>query len=798
MIKPLPIDKLRKEVDPASFPFTSTADVPALKMPLGQERVMSALTFGLEIESHGYNIFLLGPPGAGKQTTATTIIEEASKSGEVPNDWLYVYNFKDGEKPLAISLPAGMGGTFRDDVARLVKRLTEEIPKAFAGDEYGKEKADILKNLAEKKSNIFQALEENANQHNFIVQRSAEGLTLTYTIDGKPLSGEDFTKLPEDKQEEINTAREEVQETLAQTINEVKELEKSTQGELRKLDSRVALAAVGHEFEELKAEYRAYSKVLDYLAAIEADVLDNIDKFRNDGSSGPPVPLPFMPQPEGVEEVIKRYRVNLLVDNSELTHSPVVFESNPSHHNLIGRLEHRAQYGAFITDYTMIKAVAFHRANGGYLILNAREVLLNPFSYEALKRVLKDEEIRMEDPGEQYRLISVTSLAPEPIPSKVKVVLLGTPWLYYLLGMHDEDFHKLFKVKGEFEHSMEDNEDNRMSYAYLVSSLSKEEGLLPFSNGALAELVEFGLREADKTSKLSTSFLAITDLVREANHWAIKEGTQMVEERHVERSIDEKIFRSDYLEERIGEMVEEGTILIDTEGAKVGQINGLSVYDMGDYAFGKPTRVTARVFLGKEGVTNIERESELGGPTHNKGVLILQGFFGSRYAQKHPLAFGATLCFEQSYGGVDGDSASSTELYALISALTNLPLRQDIAVTGSVNQMGEVQAIGGVNLKIEGFYKTCKAKGLTGTQGVMIPASNVKNLMLSREVVEAVKAGNFNIYPISTIDEGLELLTGIPAGERSSVGEYPSDSVNGMVIAKMERIVQSWKQVHSD
>ncbi|PLX40451.1 MAG: ATP-dependent protease, partial [Deltaproteobacteria bacterium] len=583
MIKPLPIDMLRKEVDPSSFPFASTEEVPPLKMPLGQERVMSALNFGLGIESHGYNIFLLGPPGAGKQTTATTIIEEAAKSGEVPNDWLYVYNFKDGEKPIAISLPAGMGAAFRDDIARLVKRLSEEVPKAFAGDEYGKEKAEVMKNLAEKKSDIFQALEENANKHNFIVQRSAEGLTLTYTIEGNPLSGEDFTKLPEDKQKEINEAREEVQETLSQTIREVKELEKNTQEELRRLDSRVALAAVGHEFEELKGEYKAFSKVSEYLGAIEADVLDNIDKFRNDGAGAAPVPMPFLPPPEGIEEVVKRYRVNLLVDNSELAHAPVVFESNPSHHNLIGRLEHRAQYGAFITDYTMIKAGAFHRANGGYLLLNAREVLLNPFSYEALKRVLKDQEIRMEDPGEQYRLISVTSLAPEPIPSKVKVVLLGTPWLYYLLGMYDEDFHKLFKVKGEFEHSMDDNEDNRMSYAYLVSSLCREEGLAPFSTGALAELIEFGIREAEKTTKLSTSFLAITDLVREAHHWAHKEGTGLVEESHVQRAIDEKIFRSDYLEERIGEMVEEGTILIDTEGATVGQINGLSVYDMGDY-----------------------------------------------------------------------------------------------------------------------------------------------------------------------------------------------------------------------
>ncbi|TLN21304.1 ATP-dependent protease, partial [bacterium] len=591
------------------------------------------------------------------------------------------------------------------------------------------------------------------------------GITLIYSKDGEPLSPEDFDNLSPDEKETIAKSREILQGKLRETIRAVRETEKNTQALVEELDQKCAMNAVGHELESLFEEFGAYPKVTGYLEALKKDVLEKIDKFRADGREGAPFPLPFLPHSDGVGDTIKRYRVNLLVNNKELSHAPLVIESNPTYHNIVGRIEYRAQYGAFFTDFSAIKAGAFHRANGGALVLNARELLLNPFAYEGMKRILKDQVIRMEEIGEQYRMIATSTLRPEPIAASAKVILMGTPWIFYLLQQYDEDFRKLFKVKGEFAQEMEDTDENRLSYAILVASQCEREGLLPFCSDAVAYVIEEGMRLAEHQKKLDTQFLDLCDLVRESGHWAKKAGKKAVDAEDVKKAQKELKFRNDYHEQYIGSMIKDGSILIDVEGSEVGQLNGLSVYDMGDYAFGKPSRVTARVFLGKEGVVNIEREAELGGHTHNKGVLILQGFFGARYAQRTPLTFGASICFEQSYGGVDGDSASSTELYALISAITDIPLRQDLAVTGSVNQLGQIQSIGGVNLKIEGFYNTCKMKGLTGKQGVVIPASNAQNLMLDEEVVKAVSEGLFHIYTVSTVDEGLEILTGMKAGE---------------------------------
>jgi predicted ATP-dependent protease len=799
MSKPLSPEKLRRRVSPDLFGFESTADIPALLKPLGQERALRAMRFGLEIASHGYNLFVLGQPGAGKQSTVTAVLDEIAKTGAIPEDWCYVFNFAEAERPLAISLPAGSGEAFRDDINTFVTALRNEVPKAFSTEAYAREKTDIIRQGQEQKNIAFQELETLANEHNFLVQRSADGLTLIYTRNGEPLNPEEFDKLSEEDQKEIQHSREIVQEKLRDTILKVKQIDRELHESVRTLDARVGLAAVGHEIEALEQKYNSFARVVEYLNALKEDVLKNIDQFRGEAQETPAMPFPFLnTDGGGVEETLKRYRVNLLVNNKDRTCAPVVFESNPSYHNLVGRIENRVQYGAFVTDYTMIKAGAFHNANGGYLVLNAREVLLNPFAYEVLKRVLKDQEIRMEEIGEQYRMIATQTLKPEPIPARLKVILLGTPWIYYLLQDYDEDFYKLFKVKGEFAHEMEFSEDNRMSYAYLIANQCSREGLLPFDRGAVAQVVEHGMRLADSQKKLSTEFLEITDLVRESHHWAGKEGKTRVEAAHIKKAIDEKIYRSDYLEELIGEMIEDGTILIDVTGSVAGQLNGLSVYEMGDYAFGKPSRVTARVFLGKEGVTNIERESDLGGRIHNKGVLILQGFFGARYAQKVPLSFGATLCFEQSYGGVEGDSASGAELFALVSAISGVPLRQDLAVTGSVSQMGQIQAVGGINLKIEGFYKTCKVKGITGTQGVVIPESNTKHLMLRDEVVEAVERGEFHIYPISTVDEGLELLTGMKAGDPDDYGDYPKGTLNARVVGRLERFAAQWRKAHGE
>ncbi len=795
MVNPLPPAALRRRIDPAQLPFETTAELPPRRRPLGQERAVRALEFGLEVESPGYNIFVLGPPGAGKRTTALALVEEVARARPAPGDWVYVYNFADEEKPRAIELPAGMGEEFRADMERLVQALRTEIPKALGGEAYEKEKAAIAKRAQEEKAKAFRELEAVANERGFLVQRSAEGLALVYTHEGSPVSQEDFERLPEEEQRAVREAREVLQAKLRETVERVKEIDRRAKADLEALEKRVALAAVGHEIEALLEKYQAHPGVVEHLKAVEADVVENLDEFRSGGQEGGGLPFPF--RTPGIEARVKRYQVNVLVNNRDLEHAPVVYESNPTYHNLVGRIEHYVQLGAFVTDFTLIKAGAFHRANGGYLVLDVRDVLLNPFAYDALKRVLKDGRIRIEEIGEQFRLISTTTLKPEPIPARLKVVLLGTPWIYYLLQRYDEDFLKLFKVKGEFSEDMELNEDNLMAYAFLVASHANEEGLLPFRREAVARVAEHGLRLAEHQSRMATHYLEITDLVREAHHWARKDGAEAVGAEHVDRAIREKVYRSNYLEEWIGRLIAEGTLIVDTRGTAVGQVNGLSVYDLGDYSFGKPSRVTAKIFLGREGLVNIERESELGGRIHNKGVLILQGFFGSRYARRFPISFAASLCFEQSYAGVDGDSASSAELFALISALAEIPLRQDLAVTGSVSQQGQIQAVGGINEKIEGFYRTCKVKGLTGTQGVIIPKANVPHLMLDPEVVEAVERGRFHIYPIETVDEGLELLTGLPAGELTPYGTYPDGTVNGKVMRKLERLAALWRKIHN-
>ncbi|MHB8766195.1 MAG: Lon protease family protein, partial [Deferrisomatales bacterium] len=788
-------DRLRRRIDPASFPFETTAELEPRQRPLGQDRALRALEFGLTMESHGYNIFVVGESGAGKRTTTAAVLDSAARTRPAPDDWVYVANLADDERPIAIPLPPGRGEELRADLEGLVKNLLADLPRAFSGETFEKEKATVLRRAQEDKSRVFRELETVANGRGFLVQRSAEGLALVYTREGAPVSQQDFEHLPPDEQEAVRGAREVLQAKLRDTIEAVRQVDREAKAELKDLERRVALSAVGQEIEALAEKYAAHPRVVAHLRAVERDVVDNLDEFRAGAAETPLLPLPFRVAPPDART--RRYQVNLLVNNRELTAAPVVYESNPTYHNLIGRIEHHVQLGAFATDFTLVKAGAFHRANGGYLVLNALDVLQNPFAYDALKRVLKDQEIRMEEIGEQFRLISTTTLKPEPIPARLKVVLLGTPSLYYLLQRYDEDFPKFFKVKGEFSDDMELTDDNQLSYALLVAHHCAAEGLLPFHRSAVARVVEEGLRAAEHQARLASHYLETTDLVREAHHWARAAGAPRVEAAHVQQAVDERCGRNNYLEEDLGRMIEEGTVLVDTQGQAVGQVNGLSVYDLGDYAFGKPSRVTAKVFLGKEGLVNIERESEMGGPIHNKGVLILQGYFGAHYARRFPISFAATLCFEQSYGGVEGDSASSAELFALISALGELPLRQDLAVTGSVNQQGQIQSVGGVNLKVEGFFKTCRVRGLTGTQGVILPESNVKNLMLEDEVVQAVEAGQFHIYPIATVDEGLELLTGLPAGKPDAYGQYPEATVNSKVMRKLERLAELWRKLHA-
>ncbi len=794
MPRSLSADRLRRRIDPASFTFESTAELEPILRPLGQDRAVRALDFGLAIESHGYNVLVVGAPGAGRRTTATAVLAEAARGRPAPGDWVYVTNLQDAERPRAIGLPAGMGETLRADLDALIRALGTELPRAFGGDAFEKEKGAILRRAQEEKAEAFRGLEGIANGHGFLVQRSAEGLALIYTRDGSPVSQEDFEALPEEEQARVRDARGVLHAAMRDTLGKVKEVEGRARDALADLERRIAHGAVGHEIEALAEKYAAHPKVVEHLQAVQRDVLENLDEVRG-GEEAPTLPFPFRAGP--AEPRTHRYRANLLVDNRKLEAAPIVYEPNPTYHNLVGRVEHHVQMGALTTDFTMIKAGALHRANGGFLVLDAQDVLTNPFAYDALKRVLRDEEIRIEEIGEQFRLVSTTTLKPEPVPARLKVVLLGTPWIHHLLQAYDPDFPKLFKVKSEFSEDMAVTEENQMSYALLVAHCGAREGLLPFGRDAVARVVEHGLRAAEDQHRLATHYLGVTDLVREAHHWARRAGAATVAAAHVQTAIDEKTRRHDHAEEVIGRLIDEGTILMDTAGRAVGQVNGLSVYDLGDYAFGKPSRVTAKVFLGKEGLVNIERESDLAGPIHNKGVLILQGYFGAHYARRFPISFAATLCFEQSYAGVEGDSASSAELLALISALGEIPLRQEIAVTGSVNQQGQIQAVGGVNEKIEGFFRTCRARGLTGTQGVALPEANVRNLMLDEEVVAAVAEGRFHIYPIATVDEALELLTGMPAGKADPYGHYPEGTVNGKVMRKLERLAELWRKLHS-
>ncbi|MBI5440126.1 MAG: AAA family ATPase [Deltaproteobacteria bacterium] len=796
MVISLRAEALRKRVDPELFAFETTAELPPLDRPIGQARALRALEFGLGMESRGYNLFVVGPPGAGRQSTTMAVLAQTAACRPPPPDLVYLFDFDNPDRPIAVSLPAGTGELLRTGMQAVIQAILTEIPKALSGEAYEKEKAFLLKGAQERKGAVLKQLEGTSNAHGYLVQRSAEGLTLVLTRGGAPVSQEEFERLPPEEQQSHRGSRELLQEKLRGTIHAIKDIERETRAELKELERRITTSAIGHELDALRQSYQDQPRVLEHLDAVERDVVANLEEFR---SEPPRLALPGLAPPVlGKEQRTLRYQVNVLVNNKDAVCAPVVFESNPTCQNLVGRVEHRVQYGALVTDFTLVKAGALHRANGGYLVLEARDLLLNPLAYDALKRVLKDREIKIEEPGEAFRLISTAGLRPEPFPAEVKVILLGTPWIYYVLQQHDDDFAKLFKVKAELSEDVELDDQTRLEYAYLAAKVCASEGLLPLHRDAVAKLVEEGLRNAEHQRRIVTHSMDLGDLVREAHIWAKQEGAEVVRAPHVVKAVQEKICRNNELEEYIGRLIAEGTVLIDTEGSAVGQANGLSVFDLGDYAFGKPCRVTAKVFLGKEGVINVEREAEMGGRIHNKGVLILQGFFGSRYAQRFPISFAATLCFEQSYGGVEGDSASSAELFALVSALAEVPIRQDIAVTGSVNQMGQIQSVGGINLKIEGFYKTCKLKGLSGTQGVIIPASNVQNLMLDDEVVEAVERGSFHIYAISRIDEGLEILTGLPAGEENGYGEYPEGTINGKVMRKVERLTRQWKKLHQE
>ncbi len=776
--------------DPNQFEFITTEELPTLDGTIGQDRALTAIEFGLGVKNGGYNIFILGEPGTGRSSTIKNILNARAKDEPVPDDWCYLHDFDDGTRPRAMRLPAGIGKDLHKDVEELVQRLAEEIPKVFESKEYEEQKNRIATEFQEKNKKLFQDLEQQANESGFVLQRTVSGLVLVPIRGERPLSQQEYEDLSDDERSELDRKGEVLHAQLNEVHRQVRELEKEMRIVTTKMEKDILLFAVGHLLEDLEKKYHDQPPVLEHFAACKKDILDRIEELRP--SSGPQ--LPFANLKGGQEVSFERYRVNLFIDNSDRSGAPVVYEANPTYFNLFGRVEHIIQMGNASTNFTMIKPGALHRANGGYLILDCREVLINLFSYEALKRCIRNKEVKIEDLMEQYRLLATVSLKPQPIPLSCKIIMIGPPFLYYLLYRLDEDFRKYFKVKADFSNMMKNTWENVQQYALFVATQCSDEQLLPFDPTGVARLVEYSARLTEDKQRLSSRFIELADLIRESSFYAVRQGKQRVDAGHVDLALEAKVYRSNQLEERIQDYMENGTILVDTDGAVVGQINGLSVYLLGDYSFGKPSRLTVRTFIGKGGMVNIEREAKLSGPIHDKGVLILSGFFGDRYAQDKPLALAASICFEQSYGGIDGDSASSTELYALLSSLSGAPIRQDIAVTGSVNQRGEVQAIGGVNEKIEGFFTLCKANGLTGSQGVIIPKSNVQNLMLKDEVIEAVRNGQFSVWAVATIDEGIEILTGVPAGERDAAGHWPAGSINQLVDQRLRTMAESVKK----
>ncbi len=794
-VEALTAEALCRYCDPGMFSFRNTDELEDLDRVIGQERVVEAIRFGVGIKSEGYNLFALGPPGTGKHTIVGQFLARAAQEEPVPDDWCYVNNFVDAQRPEALRLPPGRAAPFRVDMDGLVEELKSAIPAAFESDDYRSRRQLIESEFKERNEDALEKVQERAKNQAIALMRTPMGLAFAPVKDSEVIGPADFNKLSEEEQARIKDDIEALQEELQETLRKVPVWDKELRAKIRELNREVTQFAVGHLIDALKDKNRDLPDLQSYFEAVQADVVDNAPEFLGSAGQGEGMPQIVVPgqAPGGGGEApdFQRYRVNVIVDNAGAEGAPVVYEDHPTLGNVIGRIEYTARFGALTTDFNLIRAGALHRANGGYLMLDARKLLLQPFAWEELKRTLRSKEIRVESLGQALSLINTVSLEPEPIPLAVKIVLVGDRMLYYLLSAHDPEFPALFKVPADFEDRMDLSPENAELYARLIATMARREALKPLDAGGVARVVEYGSRLAGDAERLSTHFRSIVDILREADYWAGQNGNGEITADDVHAAVEAKIHRSDRVRARVLEEIARGTILIDTDGEAVGQVNGLSVMQLGDFAFGQPSRITSRVRLGKGEVVDIERQVELGGPLHSKGVLILAGFLGARFASERPLSLSATLVFEQSYGGVDGDSASSAELYALLSALAEAPIKQSFAVTGSVNQHGQVQAIGGANEKIEGFFDLCRARGLTGEQGVLIPASNVKHLMLRRDVVEAARDGTFRIYPVATIDQGIALLTGVPAGERGADGTFPEGSINRRVEARLDHFAET-------
>jgi lon-related putative ATP-dependent protease len=792
----LTASELWNPCDPAVFEFDTTEELPTEIEIIGQQRAVEAIDFGVTIASSGFNVYAMGYAGTGRSTTINTFLKRIAAEEPVPDDWVYVYNFADPNRPRAIALPPGTAVQFRADMQELLDDLLREIPRAFESEDYEQQRERIIRQMQEERNAEFSQLEHKVNERGFTLIKAATGLGIAPVLNGQVLTPEAYQQLDEATRSEIEERQQLLQSEMAESMRSIRDLEKATKHHLQEYDREIASAAVGHLIQDLKEKHRALDEVPEYLDEVQSDIVDNVGSFKGEQETAQG--LAGAMQAGQQEALLKRYTVNVIVDHSGQKGAPVVIEPNPVYGNLIGRIEHRAEFGALVTDFTMIKPGCLHRANGGYIAIEMRGLLTNPLSWEALKRSIKNRYIRTEEIGAQMQVVSTVTLEPEPIPLDVKVLLIGDQMTYYLLHEYDEDFRKLFKVKADFGDDFDRTQDTCRSYGQFIAARCHQEQLLPFDREAVGRVVEYGSRLANHQRKLATRFGEIADLVREASYWAKRRQATRTSAADVQQALDAKIRRANRVEERLQERIDDGTIRVDVDGWAVGQVNGLSVLSLGDHAFGKPSRITVRTYTGRAGVVSLDREAKLSGRIYDKGVLTLSGYLGGKYAADAPLGLSASISFEQLYDEIEGDSASSTELYALLSSLSGLPLKQGIAVTGSVDQQGNIQPIGGANEKIEGFFQTCQHRELTGEQGVILPHQNVANLMLRTDVREAVEAGRFHIYPVRTIDEGIEILAGAPAGELQKDGTYPEESVHGRVVTRLKQIAENLKPGDKD
>lgn len=790
MARRLKPEELRRRCDAEVFEVETTAECEPLDEVIGQERAVRALQVGLGIKDFRYNIYVSGSPGTGRNSIVKTFLNKLSLTEPTPADLCYIHNFDDPYCPKYLLLPPGLGRKFAHDMDNLIKKLRERIPAAYRSDDYSKKRQGLDEQFEQLRARVYKSAEGEAQKRGFTFQPTAIGIKTIPIIDGKPLTQEAFLQLPEKERQRIAQAQQELPQIIQEALRQEQQIEEQRLKAIRELEEEVAEYTVHPLINSLQSRYKEYPRVVEFLDDVEADILQHVPEFaeppqdKKEAGEGQGVPLPT-----GMIDLFKRYAVNLLVDNNKTKGSPVIVEENATYTNLFGKIERRVQFGVMTADFSMIKAGSLHRANGGYLVLNVENLLKYWISWEALKIAIRCRQIQIDDPANMLGLTTTEGLKPEPVPLDTKVVLIGNPEIYYALEALDEDFGKLFTVKADFDDEMDWKPEYLKKFGPFMAARVKERpGLKHFHKSALARLIEYAAELAGDREKLSARFSHLMNIVREASYWAEREEARFVKAEHLEKAIAEKDYRNNLIEEKIHELIARGDLFIDTTGARVGCVNGLSVLQLSELAFGRPARITANIFTGKDGVVNLEREAALSGKLHTKGVLILKGWLGEKFARDQPLSLSASLAFEQSYAKIDGDSASSTELYALLSALANLPLRQDLAVTGSVNQKGEIQPIGGVNEKIDGFFKICKITGLTGDQGVLIPAQNVHHLMLRPEIVEAVRKQQFHIYAIKTIEEGLELLTGMQAGERGPDGKFSEGTLYTRVEARLHEL----------